>query len=378
MFSPITLTLSADEDEDSSIKWFPDLLATRDIAKLLTRVATPSCTASLCAVSKDLFDIFADKELWASQLEQNFEMDSSTAKSYSDPKREFARRTVCSALSTRWPRNNSSATTGRNSGDTFATALSTRPPWVDQIAATGMSVNRSWSHSERPLLASPRRPLHSISRAEAATRMNRNGENRSSAAQLQRVRLSPCAVARLQSGLRAIVMSGHDTVTACPEQPGDWCLWSARVTCPRNVAACSGMTFRLALDFTPRGDGDANGATDYDASGLPHVRVVSPACFHPSVRRDGVVSAAALSRRTTPVALISEQLAAVIGLLNRPEFGVAPLNRKAAALWFGDADELRARVRAGLPKSAEQLDVTTTPARLERAASEDSSSPCSG
>jgi hypothetical protein len=44
--------------------------------------------------------------------------------------------------------------------------------------------------------------------------------------------------------------------------------------------------------------------------------------------------------------LVSEQLRAVAGLLQRPAFDVAPVNEEAAAMWFGERAVLSARLRA--------------------------------
>ena len=83
---------------------------------------------------------------------------------------------------------------------------------------------------------------------------------------------------------------------------------------------------------------------------LPRVQILSPTCFHPNVDpRDQSVCADALGCRCTPVDLVGQQLKALTSLLERPSFEVAPLNMEAAALWYGDVNELRCRVRGELP-----------------------------
>ena len=58
----------------------------------------------------------------------------------------------------------------------------------------------------------------------------------------------------------------------------------------------------------------------------------------------------ALGKRCAPVDLVGDQLQAVLSLLCRPAFSVAPLNPPAAAGWYGNREELRAKAQYALDK----------------------------
>lgn len=158
--------------------------------------------------------------------------------------------------------------------------------------------------------------------------------------------LNQCTISRLQKSLQTIVMGGAGKhIQAFPEREDSWSVWRATITCPEDGSSrMSGLAHTLRLTF-------------HDDE-LPHAQILSPArCFHPNVDPRGqAVCAKALERRCTPVDLVSEQLKAVLSLLDRPVFDVAPLNAEAATLWYGNERVLRRRIRGEAAADEEEDD----------------------
>ena len=138
-------------------------------------------------------------------------------------------------------------------------------------------------------------------------------------------------------------------------------------------AVVSGMAFDLQLVYPMGDDKPVAAGDDEHESALPRVVIASPAHFyHPNVHpTSGVVCARALGARCSPVDLVGDQLVALLSVLGRPVFSVPPLNDEAAASWYADARELRAKVRGAAPTAPSALDVTDeqTPPSVRRVVS---------
>lgn len=333
---------------------FERLIANDDLRDLFVAASNPASVAVLCGVSRNLHETFAQPQLWASQLVARFHVAANDAEKISDPRREFARRKVVASIEEH--RRTSSPPRHPPTPPVIA-ATPPLPRWAQRLAASGSPVTRSWSPEESPSddkenRAPHRRPLRSLgqrtgdseasSRASAAsTRLNAHSRS--------------CAISRLRASMRQLVMGEcGDAVTACPEQPEDWSVWTAGVTCPRDGALISGMTFQLKLTY-PMGD---DVAADVGDDALPRVQVLTPCRFyHPNVHPlTGALDIRALGTRCTSVSLVGTQLHAILSLLTRPCFSVAALNREAAASWYGDRAKLKSHMRGSAALAYERAE----------------------
>ncbi|KAL1518886.1 hypothetical protein AB1Y20_003161 [Prymnesium parvum] len=141
------------------------------------------------------------------------------------------------------------------------------------------------------------------------------------------------AISRLQLGLKQLMSSGHQSVSAFPIDD-EMDVWKATARC-RPGGPYGGKTLEIRLQFEL-----SKGLEET----LPTVHVVDPRCFHPNVSEDGQLCPLALRKRCDPLDLIGQVLLHIVELIDRPCFSVAPLNLEAAVCWYGDSHELRERV----------------------------------
>jgi len=350
--APLLLAL-----DDASPCTLLDVLAVGGIAPHLSELIDPSALAALASCSKECAAQLSDGRLWASLLAQHFGMTTAEANGLRDPRRTFAQRTVCARWSLAMPTPRRRRSSGAAPPLTPRTVVRKPPP---------IAQSSSWSpesEAENDKDGSPPRRRPALRRLQS----NVDGEEASRAS---RPIMAACTVARLREGLKQLMLSGSEGLQACPVSPGDWSRWSARLACANDGSAVSGLEIELAMRYPADGSADgsapdtSNGAshgtshgTEDDEGGkfpteahegLPRIRVRHPVgLFHPNVdATTGEVSVRALARRCSSVALVSEQLRAVAGLLRRPAFDVAPVNEEAAAMWFGERAVLSARLRA--------------------------------
>jgi len=147
----------------------------------------------------------------------------------------------------------------------------------------------------------------------------------------------PSCSARLKQDLFQLMMSSDEGVGAFPDSPGDFATWSGYITCNSAGSLHGGSRFNIKLHY------------DLSASGnvaLPTIIFTRPHCFHPNVHADGTLCAKVLNKRCTPVDTVRTLLLRIRELLSRPCFAVPPINKAAAALWYGDKDTLQ-RYRRG-------------------------------
>ena len=338
--------------DDASPCTLLDVLAVGGIAPHLSELIDPSALAALASCSKECAAQLADGRLWASLLAQHFGMTTAEANCLRDPRRTFAQRTVCARWSLAMPTPRRRRSSGAAPPLTPRTVVRKPPP---------IAQSSSWSpesEAENDKDGSPPRRRPALRRLQS----NVDGEEASKARPI----MAACTVARLREGLKQLMLSGSEELQACPVSPGDWSRWSARLACANDGSAVSGLEIELAMRYPADGRADSsapdtsNGTShgtedDEDGrfpieahEGLPRIRVRRPVgLFHPNVdATTGEVSVRALARRCSSVALVSEQLRAVAGLLQRPAFDVAPVNEEAAAMWFGERAVLSTRLRA--------------------------------
>jgi ubiquitin-protein ligase len=329
--------LSLDEDETLDLI---GLLQTEGIVQCLVEVARPSDVAVLGTCSSVLNRLLGDHDLWASLLMKQFDVALMEASTEREPKRSFAQRSVCARWALKLP---------TSPPRVLATPTARRLP-IESLASIGAPTT-SGTPSRRP---PPLRHSSSWSPDSSATpNENAPPPRRRGLRQLPVNAATPvkqshtfattpmtrCSVARLRKGLQDILLSPCELMTACPERSGDWSEWTARVVCPDDGAALSGRELQLSLHYPPD-EADVEG--DEATAGLPCIRVVRPHVFHPNVDpKTGIVCARALSSRCSAVQLVREQLEGLASLMGRPVFGVPPLNRVAAAAWYGDRSELQ-------------------------------------
>jgi ubiquitin-protein ligase len=142
----------------------------------------------------------------------------------------------------------------------------------------------------------------------------------------------PFCSARLKQDLFQLMMGSDEGVGAFPDSPGDFAAWSGYVTCNIAGSLHGGSRFTIKLHY----DCSASGNVD-----MPTITFTRPRCFHPNISVDGTVCAKVLSKRCTPVDTVRTLLLRVRELLSRPCFAVAPTNKVAAALWYGDRETLK-------------------------------------
>lgn len=350
--APLLLAL-----DDASPCTLLDVLAVGGIAPHLSELIDPSALAALASCSKECAAQLSDGRLWASLLAQHFGMTTAEANGLRDPRRTFAQRTVCARWSLAMPTPRRRRSSGAAPPLTPRTVVRKPPP---------IAQSSSWSpesEAENDKDGSPPRRRPALRRLQS----NVDGEEASKAS---RPIMAACTVARLREGLKQLMLSGSEGLQACPVSPGDWSRWSARLACANDGSAVSGLEIELAMRYPADGSADgsapdtsngtshgtSHGTEDDEGGkfpteaheGLPRIRVRQPVgLFHPNVdATTGEVSVRALARRCSSVALVSEQLRAVAGLLQRPAFDVAPVNEEAAAMWFGERAVLSARLRA--------------------------------
>lgn len=304
------------------------LLASEDIAWSFAHVAEAATLVQLSMCSAKLQDVLTDKLLWSSILGAR----RADAKPTDDPQREYARLSIQETFD----RKPDFREATKIAMPKRPRASPPRPAWAEQV----QTVSRSWNASigsdtiVKPAPLRARRALSGIVPQQSIL---------PDADALPRETMSACAVARLREGLKALVLGGHEGITACPEQPSDWSVWRARLSIASDGSLMSGLKFELRLCF-PVGS-DATRAQN----GLPLVKVEAPAhLFHPNLDPAGVLCSAALESRCSAVDLVGDQLSAVMSILQRPVFRVPPRNLEAAAAWYGDKLELRRRVRGAL------------------------------
>lgn len=238
------------------------------------------------------------------------------------PRRAFAQRTICARWGLEQP------TPRKPRGKSVRQVLETTPRTTRLPRA--MAHHNSWSpesdqEKENKPARTPLRPLQLDAGQTPAKRSPR--------------RLMPsCTAARLRNGLMQLMTAGPPRVSACPVSPGDWSLWSAHVARADDGSLLTGLEVRLSLRFPADDERDC----------IPNVKVNRPAgFFHPNVdARSGMICARALEQRCNAVMLVGEQLSAIVDLLHRPVFDVAPANEEAAALCYGDQAMLRQRISA--------------------------------
>lgn len=318
--------------EDDPVPTLVNVLEVEGIAHHLTELAEPSVVALLASCSKATASLLATNDVWAGLLSQHFGVHKEVARELGEPKRSFAQRTICA----RW--NLTEPSTPARQLHTPSTPQ--QPPLLMQSNSWSPDSTDS-SGKENSPPPQRRRPLQ-VLQAEA-------GSMTTPATAAAPRKLQPCTVSRLREGLRQVMMSSPEGVTAFPCAPGDWSTWTARVTCPEDGSAVAGLEVRLSLCFPDDEATNGDHASETtETMGLPRVMVQHPVgLFHPNIDvRTGDLSALALSRRCSAIALVGEQLVAVADLLTRPAFDVAPSNTEAAAMWYGDRTALRARVRA--------------------------------
>ena len=355
------------------------LFSNEDVAELFAAAAPPASLAALCGASHALQETFAEKRLWVSQLVARFQVAPDDAINFVDPRREFARRTVAASVEDQ--RRASSSPPRQLPVPPAVTATPPLPRWAERLAESGTPVTRSWSPEDSPPDGDEnrpprRRPLRRLGQRTGERDTCASDAYASSAASRALTTANKqsraCVIARLRASMRQIVMGEcGDSVTACPEQPDDWSAWTATVTCPRRDGSLvAGMTFQMHLTYPMDGDGVANAAdgaaeaAEFTHDGaLPRVQIATPhRLFHPNVNPlTGIVDVRALGTRCSPVALVGEQLLAVLSLLTRPCFSVPALNREAAVGWYGDRAKLVSRMRGAIALAYERAEAEQRP-----------------
>lgn len=187
---------------------------------------------------------------------------------------------------------------------------------------------------------------------------------------------APLCLRRLKRDLLELVGAGAGAVSAFPAQE-DMLLWHATVrglpgrpdervvfkcslafgrgarAAERCAADARSLAELASAERTARRAGRRAHARDFwsaepaagdeaDGGLLPAVRIASPAVRHPNVDKRGHVCAAALGSRCSPADSVRVVLLKLQGLLDRPHFGVRPLNEAAALEWLLDRGEPRA------------------------------------
>lgn len=349
-----------------------DVLCIEGLPQVLSDLADPATTATLAACSSAMAVAFGEHFLWVALLVRHFGVSREEAERLGDPRRAFARVAVCRrwALDLPLPLAPVSMHAAELPPPPEAQLIS--PALVQRTLTASLEDEMLLPSGDHEALenAPPRRALRELPQRVAAppcatTSPATTGALWSatdpSAGDPARL-LSSCTLSRLRKGLQDIMLSPMSGVSACPERPYDWSLWSALIECPEDGSAFGGMQIKLRVRFPCEGAAAGNKtetpaaaiaeAEAEAAAGLPTIEVLQPTrCFHPNIDPvTGRVCPLALSGRCCAVALVRAQLLALIGLFQRPAFGVAPLNREAAMLWYGDRPELCALVcPAGAP-----------------------------
>lgn len=350
------------------------IFAVDGIAQTFAGLADPRSTAKLGACSRDLACALHSSSVWAALLTQHFQVSDSDARDEADPRRMFAQRAVCARWKLSLPpkrRKQRSLAVGAAFVPAKATVTSgdareRGEPLSPQGHHTPTDAHSSmFTPTTAPLVArvsswSP----DSCDSGDSAKENVRphelaldsdDGAASSEATSMASAAshwLSPPTISRLRRGLQDVLLSGREGVSACPVQPGDWSLWSARVKCSStNGSPFDGVEFQLRVSFPSELAHETEGlecdaSTDAQTTrGLPQVHVLQPECFHPNVdRKSGLLCAKALGERCLAADLIGVQLAAFVELVRRPVFSVPPTNAEASAMWYGDPSELRRRV----------------------------------
>ena len=219
-----------------------------------------------------------------------------------NPRRMYARLDVCECWRIRKPTG-----AGRGRGALCSPSTATSDKSKENVPPTPRTEMNS---RRRPMMSSPLAP-----RPVAASPLGK------------------CQSTRLRKDLFELLTQTAGHVSAFPERETDISSWLARVVCPHNGDVHSSVTFSLRLQFSGPG---AEGAES-----LPAVSVLTPACYHPNVDAQcGTLCARALRQRCAPVESVSRLLHVVLELLQAPCFAVAPLNKAAAADWYGSPEEL--------------------------------------
>ena len=321
---------SLDEDTDSS----PLLRAAAvdGVQSCLARGMDGSSLALCMATCKAAFATFGAADLWAEKLEESTGASVVATGAEGEGavlRRAFAHEAVCA----RWslPRGATAADSPRTTGAPRRTARRTAATPLalqyqnDATPATPPSCPRARSRSSPP---GGKENEQNENEPPALTQQLSDPalvRHRHSAQVVQ-----ACAKARLQRDLHDLMLGAASEVTACPEEPGEWDVWSARV----GRSGGGGVDTALRLRF----DVDS-------ADSIPRVSLSEPALAHPNVDSSGVLCDAALRRRCSPIASVREVLQEVAVLLERPCFSVVPLNQLAAAGWFNPAPPRRAARR---------------------------------
>ena len=310
--------------EDLSPPTLSSLLATDGIAQYFSTCVDASTTAMLASCSTSTAAVLGDAHIWANLLAKQFGIDSAEAHRLPQPKRAYAQRIICERWGLVLPHTRS-----ERRAPALAAGLQTPKPRAFMAKA---SPKTQVAKENVP----PREPLGRLSQDHT-----RSSTPASSADADSPVRLNKCTISRLRHGLHEIMMRGPAGIRACPEQPDDWAVWTAKVICSDDDGSIvAGTEFSARLRFPP--DADAENETD----GLPEVEITRPVCFHPNIdERSGRVCPAALRRRILPTQLIGDQLTALADLLRRPVFDTKPANETAAAMWYGDRNELAAQMK---------------------------------
>lgn len=286
-----------------------------DLVEYFAMFTQPESLAHLAACSSAFFTTFTDESLWEAKLSRHFGLSRKELAGKTNHRREFSRRTVCSWL------------------NLSTHQLGVEKPGQDHKCSQDVSHSCSCPLSTSGLENTPPRFAQGVSGVSNLA-SDRTVERSSS------VRISPCAIARLRHGLTAIMMGGSEHISACPEQPFDWRVWSAHVACPL------GIKYHLRLTFL---FDDETG----DVQSLPSVLIISPTCFHPNVDASGRLCEHALERRCTPVDLVGDQLRGILSVLHRPVFAVPPLNKSAARDWYAPVSKRQdLKWDAASPKTA--------------------------
>lgn len=421
--------LSAGEAPDVPPPTLERILGDCDIADVVCQIASPSSVAMLGACSRGLCkSFFHAPEPWRALLARHFRVPHRSAAQLSHVRREFARRTICARLARRRqglqqataataaaadalppagesghssPRSPALAWAAAGRTDGGLVAMTPAPPaWAAGLAAVAGSggLSRSWSSAasaastKENVAPQPRRPLRDldgrrglldfggesganiVANESARGGLPARGGASAPASRCRARELDVTSIARLREGLRQLILSGDAAMTACPEEAGEWAVWSARIGCPHGDGSpAAGLLFRLRLHYVGASDAPADVGSGAPRAGsasrtsgraptaaeqashdgaigaddLPRVVVLSPSpYFHPNVHpTTGTLDPIALCRRCAAVDLVGDHLRSVLELLRTPCFAVPPLNAEAAARWYGDAVWLRSRIR---------------------------------
>ena len=329
---PMMATLEAPEDhaEPEEETSSPLLRAVQidGISEYIALFLDPPSIAQLCACCTSLHSRFGAPALWERLLEQQFSVGELTDDE--GPRVAYARHEVIQ----RWGLHKA-----RGVPLTTPTTLSSGRRG-NMCRAMHMHTSSAGSMQSTNTCPSP------IS-SKCLTQRNKENASpntsfsRMTAVRRRRTTSSPAHVneamlafnTRLKQDLFHMMTSNHsDAFGAFPDTPGDFTSWSGFITCSAAGSLHEGIRFQVKLKY----DLDSRGNTT-----IPMIRFIQPYCFHPNVRPDGTICARALEKRVVAVDAVSTILSRVSDLLSRPCFAVAPVNKLAAALWYGDRGVLR-------------------------------------